>query len=466
MAALLGAFFALVATTADAGVLFLANYRSIERSALDGGGLTVLNDTFGPRYLALDSVNNKLYMRKGLNVVRTNLEGTQLETVIPNIPSFLPRHIVVDPVGGRLYWKANYYNSSNLDGSDIQVHSAITRDMGGAAVDSVNQKLYWTDDNLDKIMRGDLDGTNIVDLGISGINNPSRIVVDSAGGKIYWISEGEEKIKRANLDGSNVEDAVLNIGSPSSGFDGFAIDPFHGKLYWGRWNQGSVRRANTDGSNIEDILIGVTNYSLQVGVAGICGDGILDDFEECDDGNNVSGDGCQAECFLAVCGDGVLDVGEMCDDNNTNSCDGCSASCEVEIAPSCGDGILDILCGGEECDDGNNTDGDGCQASCILPVCGDSIVDAGESCDDGNLVSCDSCSASCVIEPGPICGDGIVNPGCEQCDDGNQVPADGCSVLCLFTSVPGTVPSVGPIGMLLIFIGIVLSGHHMLTRRQ
>ncbi len=67
--------------------------------------------------------------------------------------------------------------------------------------------------------------------------------------------------------------------------------------------------------------------------------------------------------FAPVCGDGYLDTaaGEECDDGNNVDGDGCSANCTIE--PYCGDGILDP---GEECDDGNNVDGDGCSANCTL----------------------------------------------------------------------------------------------------
>jgi cysteine-rich repeat protein len=68
----------------------------------------------------------------------------------------------------------------------------------------------------------------------------------------------------------------------------------------------------------------------------VCGDGILDEGEECDDGNNDNGDGCSADCTLEpVCGDGVLDPGEQCDDGNNDDGDGCSADCTLEVG---GDG--------------------------------------------------------------------------------------------------------------------------------
>ena len=57
---------------------------------------------------------------------------------------------------------------------------------------------------------------------------------------------------------------------------------------------------------------------------GLCGNGKIDVGEACDDGNQVSGDGCRGDCGkIEVCGDGFLDQGEACDDGNLNAADGC-----------------------------------------------------------------------------------------------------------------------------------------------
>jgi cysteine-rich repeat protein len=127
----------------------------------------------------------------------------------------------------------------------------------------------------------------------------------------------------------------------------------------------------------------------------LCGNGILDEGEECDDGNRVDGDRCSSKCTLEpFCGDGVLDPGEGCDDGNDINGDGCSSKCTVESY--CGDGVLDP---GEECDDGNNVDGDGCDSECTVePFCGDGVLDPGEECDDGNNENGDGCSAVCTRE--------------------------------------------------------------------
>jgi cysteine-rich repeat protein len=61
-----------------------------------------------------------------------------------------------------------------------------------------------------------------------------------------------------------------------------------------------------------------------------CGDGILDPrLEQCDDGNTVNGDGCQANCISTSCGDGSLDPGEECDDGNDVDWDGCTSACRI-----------------------------------------------------------------------------------------------------------------------------------------
>jgi cysteine-rich repeat protein len=127
----------------------------------------------------------------------------------------------------------------------------------------------------------------------------------------------------------------------------------------------------------------------------VCGNGVVEGTEQCDDGNATGGDGCSADCDIEECGDGILNQGEECDDFNTIDGDGCSSTCTIEPTSKCGDGVLS---GGEECDDGNNIDGDGCSSTCLVEKCGDGVLNEGEACDDGNNIDGDGCSADCLIE--------------------------------------------------------------------
>ncbi|MEM6996328.1 MAG: DUF4215 domain-containing protein [Myxococcota bacterium] len=156
--------------------------------------------------------------------------------------------------------------------------------------------------------------------------------------------------------------------------------------------------------------------------------------EPSDDGATGGGTGAAAApewsstcTLLAVCGNGVVEEGEECDDEDTSPNDGCNETCQIE------DGFS---CAGEPSD---------CAA------CGDGFVDPGEECDAGENLGnttpgCMDCTVfpgwECFNQPsmcGPLCGDGMwfdtTIPGvtqgfAEECDDGNTTPGDGCAANC------------------------------------
>lgn len=182
-----------------------------------------------------------------------------------------------------------------------------------------------------------------------------------------------------------------------------------------------------------------------------CGDRNVDPGEQCDDGNNLNGDGCSATCTIEpYCGDGTKNPGEQCDDGNNANGDGCSATCTIE--PYCGDGTQDP---GEACDDGLNNGQPGfCNATCTgieppdpTPYCGDGTQDPGEACDDGtNNGKPGFCNATCTgiepPDPSPYCGDGTQDPG-EACDDGNASDTDGCLNTCVLARCGDGVVQAG-----------------------
>ncbi|MEY3015334.1 MAG: hypothetical protein RIT45_4069, partial [Pseudomonadota bacterium] len=60
------------------------------------------------------------------------------------------------------------------------------------------------------------------------------------------------------------------------------------------------------------------------GCAAECGNGEVEDGEQCDDGNKNDNDGCLNTCRVATCGDGKVQEGkEACDDGNTDDDDEC-----------------------------------------------------------------------------------------------------------------------------------------------
>jgi cysteine-rich repeat protein len=230
----------------------------------------------------------------------------------------------------------------------------------------------------------------------------------------------------------------------------------------------------------------------------VCGDGILDPLEQCDDGNLTSGDGCSALCLFEGCpatgtwtasllvdlytltareaGDGTLAgvafplgspalrlpltgkrigpqlqlrIGGLRFDGAMSDCDtahlvGLASLTSLTLtrvrSTYCGDGTIDT--GFEVCDDGNFAN-DACNVACLSigPRCGDATVDPGEACDDGNDSNFDGCLNGCVAA---TCGDGYVRVGVEACDDGNTSGGDGCAADCTLEgeSITGLVGGV------------------------
>ncbi len=73
---------------------------------------------------------------------------------------------------------------------------------------------------------------------------------------------------------------------------------------------------------------------LSTGEPGVCGDGIIDADEECDDGeDNGSGQICNEDCTLNVCGDGIIGPDEACDDGENNGDNkACLSDCTLGIS--------------------------------------------------------------------------------------------------------------------------------------
>lgn len=67
----------------------------------------------------------------------------------------------------------------------------------------------------------------------------------------------------------------------------------------------------------------------------ICGNAILEEGEQCDDGNIMNTDWCSSICVLEpklpVCGNAAPETWEQCDDGNIVNGDGCDSVCKIEI---------------------------------------------------------------------------------------------------------------------------------------
>ncbi len=211
----------------------------IERADLDGANRKTIvppGVTFTPKQLHLEKASGKLYWsdREGMRVMRANLDGSGVETLVQTGEGDADRRdltkwcvgIAVDPDRGHLYWTQKGPDNAGLGrllraGIDIpKGQSATTRkdievlyeglpEPIDIELDRENRLIYWTD-------RGDPPRGNTVnrapmDAGRKGRPAPEilfthlmegiGIALDLKGGRMFMTDLGGS-VYSARLDGS------------------------------------------------------------------------------------------------------------------------------------------------------------------------------------------------------------------------------------------------------------------------
>jgi sugar lactone lactonase YvrE len=233
-----------IVVDAEAGHIYWTNMGvpsrndgSIERINLDGGNRMEIiprGVAHTPKQLHLDKAGGKLYWsdREGMRVMRANLDGSHVETLIETGHGDADRAdqtrwcvgITVDPVRGKFYWTQKGGDNANVgrifrasidmprgaspaDRSDIELLFDGLPEPIDLEVDLENRILYWTD-------RGDPPKGNTVNCAaideadaapqvlITHLMEGIGIALDIPGNRMFVTDLGGS-IYTADLDGSN-----------------------------------------------------------------------------------------------------------------------------------------------------------------------------------------------------------------------------------------------------------------------
>lgn len=211
---------------------------------------------------------------RGGRVVSTAPDGADVKVLISGRTG-IPDGIAVDTQAGHIYWTImgraaaddGMIERIDLDGSHLTtiVPAGGTFTPKQLKLDPVHRKLYWSDREGMRIMRANLDGSNIETLVETGHGDEERrdagnwcvgIALDVAGGKIYWTQKGSDNagigsIKRANLEipagensshRSDIEVLFQRLPEPID----LDLDLTHRMIYWTDRGANIVSRASMD----------------------------------------------------------------------------------------------------------------------------------------------------------------------------------------------------------------------------
>jgi hypothetical protein len=232
---------------------FKANDGSILRSDLDGSHVTTIvpsGGTFTPKQLQLDKVNRKLYWsdREGMRVMRANFDGSEIETL-------------VDTSQG-----------DERPGADARKWCV------GIAVDPTDGKFYWTQKGGDNAGDGRICRANIdippgqtaatrrdIELLFEDLPEPIDLELDTQNRMMYWTDRGDpprgNTVNRAPMDairGARKAPEIL-FSHLMEGI-GLALDRQGGRMFITDFS-GSVYTANLDGSDQKTLLFAQGNLT-------------------------------------------------------------------------------------------------------------------------------------------------------------------------------------------------------------
>jgi len=168
----------------------------------------------------------------------------------------VPRLFVLELNAGRIH-------SMNTDGSDRKTIMSDCHLPDGIVVDVDAGHIYWTnmgipdrDDGSSE--RADIGGKNRKIIVAQGhTHTPKQLILNKKGGKLYWCDREGMRVMRSNLDGSQLETLIEAGRGDADRQDqmrwpvGLAIDPKLGHIYWSQKGPdnagfGRIFRANVE----------------------------------------------------------------------------------------------------------------------------------------------------------------------------------------------------------------------------
>ena len=117
-------------------------------------------------------------------------------------------------------------------------------ELGGLAVDSAGEWVYFSDSIQGTMNRVRLDGTGLETL-LSGLGTPGQVAV--YGSNVYWVESESGTIRRSDLLGGGATTLITPTQSP------YDIEVGSGRIYWTNTTWSAVNYSDLNGNNIDTL---------------------------------------------------------------------------------------------------------------------------------------------------------------------------------------------------------------------
>jgi len=256
---------------------------------------TIVSDCHLPDGIVVDAEAGHIYWTNmgipSLNdgsIERADIDGKNRKTIVAQGATHTPKQIILDKKGGKLYWcdrEGMRVMRCNLDGSHLETlietgrgetdSRDATRWCVGLTIDPKFGHIYWTQKGPDNAGLGRLCRANVeipagqtaatrsdIEIFYDGLPEPIDLELDHTNRVLYWTDRGDpprgNTVNRASIDNKPAEPEIV-VTHLMEGI-GIALDVPNDRMFVTDF-AGSVYSARLDGSGERNFLYAQGNLT-------------------------------------------------------------------------------------------------------------------------------------------------------------------------------------------------------------
>jgi DNA-binding beta-propeller fold protein YncE len=222
------------------------------------------------------------------SIERADFDGNNRKVIIPAGRTYTPKQIQLDKSGGKLYWcdrEGMRVMRANLDGSSVETlieagsgdadRKDLTKWCVGIVIDHARKQIYWTQKGPDNGERGRLFRAGIdipsgetattrtdIELVFDELPEPIDLELDATNRVLYWTDRGDpprgNTVNRASIDHKPGNPEII-LSHLMEGI-GIALDVAGDRMFVTDLG-GSLYSARLDGSGERNLLFAQGNLT-------------------------------------------------------------------------------------------------------------------------------------------------------------------------------------------------------------